>query len=99
LAKELGRKFIPHAFENGDTRRQLLARSRHIVMKNRSRWTDSQRRRAEILFREYPAIEEAYAVSMELTNIYNQHITPNIALLKLARWYGRVERLGSVGGF
>lgn len=51
LAKEVGRKFIPHTFENGDTRRQLLARSRHIVMKHFSKWTDSQKRRAEILFR------------------------------------------------
>ncbi len=34
LAKELGKRFIPHTFDNGDTRRQLLARSRHIVMGN-----------------------------------------------------------------
>ena len=94
LAREVGRPFIPHVFENGDTRRQLLARSRHIVMKHHSRWTDSQRRRAEILFREYPAIEEAYQVSMELTDIYNRRITPQVALSKLARWYDRVERLG-----
>ena len=94
LAKEVGRPFVPHVFENGDTRRQLLARSRHIVMKRHSRWTDSQRRRAEILFREYPALEQAYRVSMELTDIYNRRITPGVALSKLARWYDRVERLG-----
>ena len=72
LAKESGRKFVPHVFENGDTRRQLLARSRHIVMKHRSKWTDSQRRRAEILFWEYPDLERAYEVSMDLTKIYNE---------------------------
>jgi transposase len=94
LAKEIGRPFVPHVFENGDTRRQLLARSRHIVMKHHSRWTDSQRRRADILFREYPAIEQAYEVSMELTDIYNRRITPQVAILELARWYERVERLG-----
>ena len=37
LAKEVGRKFISHTFDNGDTRRQLLARSRQIVMKHRSK--------------------------------------------------------------
>ncbi len=94
LAKEVGRPFIPHVFENGDTRRQLLARSRHIVMKHHSRWTDSQRRRAEVLFREYPAIEEAYRVSMELTDIYNLRISPQVAVTKLPRRYDRVERLG-----
>ena len=31
LAKSLRKKHYPHTFENGDTRRQLLARSRHIV--------------------------------------------------------------------
>lgn len=93
FAKEIGRKFIPHTFENGDTRRQLLARSRHIVMKHHSKWTDSQRRRAAILFREYPAIEEAYGVSMKLTDIFNTKCNKSVALTKLARWYEEVEKL------
>lgn len=93
FAKEIGRKFIPHTFENGDTRRQLLARSRHIVMKHHSKWTDSQKRRAAILFREYPAIEEAYGVSMKLTEIFNTKCNRSVALTKLARWYEEVEKL------
>ena len=93
LAKEMGRKHVPNVFENGDTRRQLLARSRHIIMKHRSKWTDSQERRARILFREYPALEEAYQVSANLTDIYNQRIKKNMALTKLAQWYDKVERL------
>lgn len=95
LAKEVGRKFIPATFENGDTRRQLLARSRHIVMKHFSKWTESQKTRAEILFREYPAIETAYKVSMRLTQIYNKQKIKDkrVALTLLARWYEQVERL------
>lgn len=93
FAKEIGRKFIPHTFENGDTRRQLLARSRHIVMKHHSKWTDAQKRRAAILFREYPAIEEAYGVSMKLTDIFNTMCNKSVALTKLARWYEEVEKL------
>jgi hypothetical protein len=58
FAKEEKRKHIPHVFENGDTRKQLLARSRHVVMKLFSKWTY----RARMLFREYPAIEEACQV-------------------------------------
>jgi len=34
LGKKMGQRNIPHMFPNGDTRRQLLARSRHIVLKN-----------------------------------------------------------------
>jgi transposase len=93
FAKEIGRKFIPHTFENGDTRRQLLARSRHIVMKHHSKWTESQKRRASILFREYPAIQEAYGVSMKLTEIFNTKCNRSVALTKLARWYDEVEKL------
>lgn len=96
LAKECGRKFVPHTFDNGDSRRQLLARSRHLIMKHHSRWTLSQRERAQILFREYPDIEEAYRLSMELTDIYNDRKTTDkrIILTKLARWYNKVERIG-----
>jgi transposase len=93
LAKQEGRKHIPHTFENGDTRKQLLARSRHIVMKHFSKWTATQSIRAEILFREYPAIEEAYRISMELTQIYNTTIDPKTGLTRLARWYNKVEKL------
>ena len=95
FAKEVGRQFVPHTFENGDTRRQLLARSRHIVMKHFSKWTDSQKRRAEILFREHPAIEEAYRVSMRLTEIFNTKYAKGVAITKLAHWYNDVENLNS----
>lgn len=93
LAKETKHKYIPHTFRNGDTRRQLLARCRYVVMKHHSKWTNSQRIRAEILFEEYPEIEEAYKVSLELTDIYNRHIHKDIALAKMAGWYDKVEKL------
>ncbi len=102
LGKEVGRKFIAHTFENGDTRRQLLARSRYIVLKPQNRWTPSQWQRAEILFREYPDIEYAYQLSQELREIYNYRpkrhermdITRGKVLTRLARWYNKVETLG-----
>lgn len=94
LAKEVGRRYIPHTFENGDTRKQLLARGRMVVMKHPSRWTDSQRKRAGILFREYPDIERAHEASTALTDIYNEKISnKGIALARLARWYDRVSKL------
>ena len=103
-AKADGRKYKAPTFENGDTRRQLLARSRHIVLQHFSKWSESQRIRAEILFREYPFLKQAYDVSMELVQLYNGiKITKDgsvnkknikgIALLKLAKWYNRVELL------
>ncbi|WP_408612367.1 transposase [Chryseobacterium fluminis] len=50
-------------FENGDTRKQLLARSRYLLYKSREKWTPSQMQRAEILFTEYPDLKKAYGLS------------------------------------
>ncbi|MFA6819940.1 MAG: transposase [Bacteroidaceae bacterium] len=51
LAKSLKKKYIPDVLENGDTLKQLLARSRYILFKRQNKWTPSQHRRAELLFR------------------------------------------------
>jgi len=37
-AKELGVEYSPKIFSNGDTRKQLLARSRYFLYKPSSRW-------------------------------------------------------------
>ncbi len=44
-------------FANGDTRKQLLARSRYLLYKSREKWTLSQKQRASILFTQYPDLE------------------------------------------
>ena len=48
LAKWIGRRFMPHTFRNGDTRRQLVVVM--IVMKHHSKCNTSQKSRVEILF-------------------------------------------------
>ena len=78
-------------FENGDSRKQLLARSRYLLYKSREKWTRSQRQRASILFTQYPDLEKAYRLTDELRKIYNQHITKSVAMTKLAHWFRNVE--------
>lgn len=78
-------------FENGDTRKQLLARSRYLLYKSREKWTVSQKQRVEILFSEYPDLEKAYYLSDGLRKIYNQNIQKSLAMLKLAHWFKEVE--------
>lgn len=86
-------RFIPHIFSNGDTRRQLLARSRHLILQNNSKCTKYQTIRAEILFEQYPEIKKAYQVSLELSQIYNLKIKKEIALTKFAHCYNKVDKL------
>lgn len=94
LAKELNKKHIAHRFENGDTRRQLLARSRYLLFKSKDKWTPKQIQRAEILFKLYPNLEKAYKLCRSLANIYQKTKLKEIALTKLARWYDEVEKSG-----
>ena len=94
LAKAKGEKYIAPVFENGDSLKQLLARSRYLLFKKESLWTYSQKQRAKILFREYPSIKKAYYLTMQLGLIYHQTKHADVALTKFARWYDQVDRSG-----
>jgi transposase len=92
LAKELNKKYIPNVLANGDTLKQLLARSRYLLFKPESKWTPSQNQRASILFEHYPDIEKAYHLSMKLGKIYHTSKVKGVAFTRLARWYDEVEK-------
>lgn len=49
-AKKRNIEYKAKRFDNGDSLKQLLARSRHLLFKTPEKWTKSQRQRAEILF-------------------------------------------------
>ena len=87
-------EWVPARMDNGETMPQILARSKHIVLKNRTKWNLQQRARAEILFNQFPELESAYKLSMSLTEIFNKKIKPEKAMLKLAKWYKDVEDFG-----
>lgn len=94
IAKAHGEKYVAPTFKNGDSRKQLLARSRYLLFKKESLWTYSQKERATILFHEYPAIKKAYYLAMRLGLIYQQSHKADVALTKLAHWYDQVDRSG-----
>lgn len=93
-AKKKGKKYVPKVLENGDTHRQLLARARYLLFKTPNKWTNNQKVRAGILFREYPVIEKAYQLLLGLVNVYNSYIEKGVALTKFARWFKDVEDAG-----
>lgn len=94
LAKEIGKTHKPLILDNGDTHKQLLARSRYLLFKAENKWTPTQRFRAELLFNYYPNLEIAYKLTMQLKGIYEHTNDKNIALTRLARWYEAVEQSG-----
>ncbi len=93
-AKETGEKYTPEIFENGDTKKQLLARSRYLLFKPKSKWTDSQKARSEILFNYYPKLYKAYLLTMMFRNIYQTAYSPQNALERLELWYQKIEQYG-----
>jgi len=94
IARNKGKTYVPTLFSNGDTLKQLLARSRYLLFKHQSKWTDKQRKRSVILFEKHPEIYEAYKLSSELHNIYQNTKEKGVAFTKLAQWYNTVEKSG-----
>lgn len=94
LSKELGKTYIAHKLENGDTLKQLLARSRYLLFKNQNNWSPSQVHRAELLFKYYPDLEKAYQLAQGLASVYQHTKTKGVGFTKLARWYEQVEQAG-----
>lgn len=95
--KELIGEWEPERMANGETRPQIMARSRHIILMHRSKWNAQQQARAEILFRMFPKLEKAYNLYLDLVDIFNRNTVPAVARLNLARWYNDVEDFGYEG--
>lgn len=91
-AKEQGIKYIPITFENDDTPKQLLARSRYIIAKKPNDWTENQKVRAELLFKNYPLLHQAYKHTLEFRNIYEE-TSREIAQEKILNWIQKTKLL------
>lgn len=68
--KKDGKKYKSKEFSNGDSPKQLLARSRCVIAKKEVQWTENQKERADILFIEYPEIQVAYKHTLAFRSIY-----------------------------
>jgi transposase len=91
LATEEGRKYISKIFENGDTKKQLLARSRYLLFKSPSKWHEQQQKRSEILFREFPELKSAYELSMMFRNCYENSHSISEAEQSFGKWFQKIK--------
>ena len=71
-----------------------MARSRYLLYKSPEKWTESQKERATILFREYPDIAKANQLVNSLRNIFTHVNDIKVGYTKLAHWYKEVEASG-----
>jgi transposase len=93
-AKADGIKYIPEVLSNGDTKKQLLARSRYLLFKSGDKWTEKQKKRAAILFELYPDIKQAYSLTHSLRMIFSKNKDKGVAYTKMAKWFNDVTDSG-----
>ncbi len=94
--KKHGRGYKAPRLENGDTLKELLARSRYLLFKTPEKWCESQKVRARLLFELYPDIRKAYSHAIGLNHVFKakEHRTKSgiilttreVAYTRLARW-------------
>lgn len=82
----------PKTYRNGDTKKELLARSRYLLFSFQHKWTESQKERAEILFQEFPEMKKAYELMILFRGFYQTKIGDNKeAKKRLSAWYEKVS--------
>lgn len=93
-SRKTHKKYEPEVLANGDTLKQLLARSRYFLYKSKSKWSVIQTERAQILFELYPDIQKAYDLTQDLRNIFEKTTDKILGFAKLAKWHEKVNQSG-----
>jgi transposase len=77
-AKSENKTHTPQLLRNGDTVKQLLARSRYLLYKSRAKWTVKPEERSKLLFELYPDIKTGHALSDQEENLRRSFAEMNI---------------------
>lgn len=84
--KRSNKKAPAFRFANGETEKELLARSRYLLFKKEKDWTETQEQRARILFKAFPEIYTAYQFMNNFRLFYEKE-TIEDAKDVLEQWY------------
>lgn len=87
----LNARYTPEVLSNGDTKVELLTRSRGLLLISPDKWTESQKERARLVFEHYPRIKEGYGVVSSLRALFRDHdLDKETAKEKIKDWYSKV---------
>lgn len=87
-------KYNEPKLANGETLRELLARSQYLLYKHPDQWSTSQQQRAQILFKQYPDIAKAYHLCIKFRQWFSKdNIGKKLSYLtkQLDQWYKTVN--------
>lgn len=84
-------KYTPQELSNGDTKVELLTRSRNLLSQSGDKWGEHKKERARILFELYPDLKEGYSLICKVRSIFRENITIKEAEERLHEWYKDVN--------
>lgn len=84
-------KYKPQELSNGDTKVELLTRSRNLLTQSGEKWGEHKKERAVLLFELYPQMKEAYSLVCKVRSIFKARITVEEARKRLHEWYKEVN--------
>lgn len=76
-------KYKPQELSNGDTKTELLIRSRNLLTQSADKWGKQKKERAGLLFELYPQIKEGYSLICKVRSIFKMKLTVKEAKAKL----------------
>jgi transposase len=93
-AKEARRNrspYKPACYANGESKKEILARSRYLLYQEEQKWTENQQARATVLFQLFPELKRGYDLYQEFRAVYEQSKTRAKAQLALAAWCSKAR--------
>lgn len=84
-------KYKPALQANGETKVELLTRSRNMLSQSGEKWGDQKKERGRILFELYPQMQEGYSLICKVRSIFKEKLTVDQAEEKLHEWYKEVS--------
>ena len=86
--KRKNEAFKAPKYKNGDTKLELLTRSKRPLTQSRDKWSEKTKERMKILFEEEPRLKEAYDIVNGLRVIFkNKTLDKESARERLHEWY------------
>jgi transposase len=90
-------------FSNGETKKEIIARSKYALFKFEKDWAESQRERMKILFHEFPETKKAYELICGFRQFYEIPPKNNrkLASIELEKWFYQVgaEEISEIQNF
>lgn len=84
-------KYKPTLLANGETKVEILTRSKNMLAQSGDKWGETKKERTRILFEQYPQMKEAYSLICKVRAIFKSHITRKEAKEKLHVWCKEVK--------